>query len=130
MLRSLLVVALLCLWCESVQAQLQLRWDSATTAEGQASQQLIQSDPRLAKTASFANSSYRFPRPLPLVYQETGKVNAWYHGGQHQITVSYGLYPLNHEKPSVSSTYHTSGDFCKTCSVDCSAGSFEFTITV
>lgn len=26
-----------------------------------------------------------------MVYQETGKVNAWYHGGQHQITVSYDL---------------------------------------
>lgn len=84
-------MVLLYLLSGSVGAQLQPRWDSATSAEGQASQQLIQADARLAKIVSFANATYRLPRPVPLVYQETGKINAWYHGGDHQITVSYDL---------------------------------------
>ena len=91
MLRSLVVVVLLTLVSGDARAQLRPRWETAKTPDGLASQQLIAADPRLTQIVTFANLTYRFPRALPLNYREAGKVNAWYNGATHEITVSYDL---------------------------------------
>lgn len=87
----LLVCLLLLLGLGPSSAQVAPLWQEATTSEGKASQRLIQSDPRLSNIVSYINRTYRLPRRLPLVYTEAGKINAWYSGSSHQITVSYDL---------------------------------------
>ena len=87
----LLLLLLACSAPQAAIAQVVPIWQEAVTPDGKASQKLIQSDPRLANIVAYMNRTYRFPRRLPVVYQEAGKINAWYSGGTHQITVSYDL---------------------------------------
>lgn len=72
-------------------AQLVPTWQNAVSADGKAAQQLIQSDPAHAELVRYINATYKFPRRVPLVYTEAGKINAWYQGSTHSITVSYDL---------------------------------------
>lgn len=52
---------------------------------------LLQRDPLHSELASYINRTYSLPRPLPIVYREDDKINAWYSPAQHRIVVSYKL---------------------------------------
>ncbi|HIB67590.1 MAG TPA: hypothetical protein EYO33_21440, partial [Phycisphaerales bacterium] len=87
------LISLVCLvFLQSpASAQLVPSWQNAVSADGKAAQQLIQSDPAHDELVRYINSTYRFPRKVPLIYTEAGKINAWYQGNSHSITVSYDL---------------------------------------
>lgn len=88
--QSLLLIFLAVLATPAL-SQIVPQWQPAISAKGQQAQQLIQGDPTHAEIVKYINATYRFPRPVPLVYREAGKINAWYQGSTHQITVSYDL---------------------------------------
>ncbi len=52
---------------------------------------LIGRDPVLARGLEAMRQKVRWPRPLPVRFADTGKVNAWYQPGDHSVTVDYSL---------------------------------------
>lgn len=75
-------------WC---QGKVYATWEPATSPANRAARSMVESDQFHRVLPQVLNKLLRFPRDLPIVYKETGKVNAWYSPQQHQITVSYEL---------------------------------------
>ena len=51
----------------------------------------FQKDPGLREVMTFLNEAVKLPRPVPILFAESGKVNAWYAPEQHQLIFSYEL---------------------------------------
>lgn len=52
---------------------------------------LVGRDPVLARGLEAMRQKVRWPRPLPVRFADTGKVNAWYQPGDHSVTLDYSL---------------------------------------
>lgn len=91
MLRKLCHLILFFVLAGMAQGQALPRWERARTAAGEKVRLLLSADPLHQTLPAYVNSNFNLPRQLPIVYTESGSINAWYSHNQHQITVSYDL---------------------------------------
>jgi hypothetical protein len=87
--RSLLVAVLL---TSGLSAQeLSTRFQPAQDSKLKVWETRFRNDKALQRELGQVDQEVTFPRPLPVIFSQTGQVNAWYAPASHQVIFSYEL---------------------------------------